>query len=104
MISAGDLPEAKPAHLIDALRLARYRRPKDKGRSMTNLLEQLGLTDEINQQVPAGRPHRALWDTVATAHLLRVLLAASAQNLSDLLKQVSPHQLPVDKEQPTLWD
>lgn len=99
-----NLPEARPAGLIDTLRLARNRRPEDKGRSLTNLLEQLDLTDEINQQVPTGRPHRALWDTVAAAHLLRVLLATSSPSLSDLLKEASPHQPPVDEAQPTLWD
>lgn len=98
------LPEAKPAGLIDTLRLARTRRPEDKARSLTKLLEQLDLTSEINRAVPTGRPHRALWDTVAAAHLLQALLANSTPTLTELVDQASPDQPPLAGAEPTLWD
>lgn len=98
------LPEARPAGLIDTLRLARNRRPEDKGRSLTSLLEQLDLTDQIDQQVPTGRPHRALWDTVAAAHLLRTLLDDSRPTLTALLHEASPAPPSATAAEPTLWD
>jgi DNA polymerase III epsilon subunit-like protein len=98
-----DLPDASPAGLIDTLRLARHLRPDLKGRSLTNLLEQLDLTGEIKRQVPAGRPHRALWDTTAAAHLLRVLLAPSPPGLPELLKESSPDRPSAGEAPPTLW-
>lgn len=98
------LPETKPAGLIDTLRLARTRRPEDRARSLTKLLEQLGLTSEINRAVPTGRPHRALWDTVAAARLLRALLTNNPPTLTALLAQASPDQPQVAETEPTLWD
>jgi len=37
---------------------------------------QFGLADQVDALVPDGRPHRALWDAVATAILLDPLTRA----------------------------
>lgn len=65
-------PRVAPAGLIDTLRLARSLDvPGPKG--LGALLDRFGLRDRVNELVPTGRPHRALWDAVAATLLLREL-------------------------------
>ncbi|MDA0564878.1 3'-5' exonuclease [Streptomonospora sp. S1-112] len=66
-------PEVRPAGIIDTLKLAKLTgAPK---RSLTALTDAYRLTDRVNELVPGGRPHRALWDAVAAALLLAELVA-----------------------------
>jgi DNA polymerase III subunit epsilon len=68
-------PSVRPAGLIDTLRLARAAQPGVRsGLGPTALLERRGLTAQVTRAVPHGRPHRALWDTVAAALLLASLV------------------------------
>jgi DNA polymerase III epsilon subunit-like protein len=60
--------------LIDTLRLAR-RLNLDSKNSLTALAAHLGLTAQTERLAAGSRPHRALWDTVATALLLPALVA-----------------------------
>ncbi|MFY7069408.1 3'-5' exonuclease [Nocardiopsis changdeensis] len=65
-------PRVTPAGLINTLRLARtldVPGPKNLG----VLLDHFELHDRVNKLVPAGRPHRALWDAVAAALVLHAL-------------------------------
>ncbi|WP_162231700.1 3'-5' exonuclease family protein [Allosalinactinospora lopnorensis] len=82
--------------LIDTLKLAK--RGTTTTWSLTTLIEHHALTDRVTELVPDGRPHRALWDTVAA-----VLLAALVEehwsrppSLADLLtaagQQIDGHQ------------
>ncbi|WP_436888419.1 3'-5' exonuclease [Nocardiopsis dassonvillei] len=65
-------PRVAPAGLIDTLRLARALDvPSPKG--LGALLDRFELRNRVNELVPTGRPHRALWDAVAAALLLREL-------------------------------
>lgn len=65
--------DIRPAGLIDTLKLAKQRNVA--ARSLTALLDHHALTERVTAHVPDGRPHRALWDTVAAALLLPVLIA-----------------------------
>ena len=66
-------PQLRPAGFIDTLRLARA--AQLPGRlTLTAILEQLGLTAAVCHAVPAGQPHRALWDAAAAAVLLPALI------------------------------
>jgi len=66
------LPGLRPAGLIDSLALARsLNYPK---RSLSALVEQLGLTPTMQAAAPGSQPHRAYWDTVAAAYLLPALV------------------------------
>jgi DNA polymerase III epsilon subunit-like protein len=66
-------PTITPDGLVDTLRLARRVRPPAKGMSLSALVEDFDLTEMVNQAAAGSVPHRALWDTVAAALLLRAL-------------------------------
>ncbi|GIH69138.1 3'-5' exonuclease [Sphaerimonospora thailandensis] len=68
-------PRLRPAALLDTLRLARYVHGNRTGKSLTALLTEHRLTEQVNALVPDGQPHRALWDTVAVTLLLPALIA-----------------------------
>jgi DNA polymerase III subunit epsilon len=67
-------PAISPVALIDTLRLARTLNLGGKN-SLTALTDQLGLTPQVEQHAAGSQPHRALWDTIATAMLLPALIA-----------------------------
>jgi DNA polymerase III epsilon subunit-like protein len=80
-------PAIAPAALIDTLRLARRLKLGTKN-SLSALTAQLELTTEIERLAAGSQPHRALWDTVATALLLPVLVSRAwpgSATLDDLL-------------------
>ena len=79
------LPTAEPVGLIDTLRLAKHRHPElKKGHGLQAWIERLDLTDTITQAAHGSQPHRALWDTVATATLLKVFMRDQPANITDL--------------------
>ncbi|WP_157036482.1 hypothetical protein [Streptomonospora alba] len=59
--------------MIDTLRLAK--RTGATVRSLTALVDRYALRGRLGELVPDGRPHRALWDTVAAALLLHEIVA-----------------------------
>ena len=67
-------PAIAPAALIDTLRLAR-RLNLDSKNSLGALTAHLRLTAQVDGLAASSQPHRALWDTVATALLLPALIA-----------------------------
>jgi DNA polymerase III subunit epsilon len=67
-------PAIAPAALIDTLRLAR-RLNLDSRNSLGALTAHLRLTAQVDGLAASSQPHRALWDTVATALLLPALIA-----------------------------
>lgn len=67
-------PTITPSGLIDTLRLARHLKLGRKN-SLSALLDQLGLVEQVEQLAPGSQPHRALWDTVAVTLLLPALIA-----------------------------
>ncbi|MEU4574651.1 3'-5' exonuclease [Nonomuraea sp. NPDC023979] len=69
------LPELAPAGLLDTARLVRHLRPGIRRWNLAGALAQYGLEERVRALVPGGRPHRALWDAVAVAVLLPVLVA-----------------------------
>jgi DNA polymerase III epsilon subunit-like protein len=90
-------PAITPAGLIDTLRLARHLKLGTKN-SLTALTAQLDLTAQIQHLAVGSQPHRALWDTTATALLLAALVAKgwpAAPTIHDLLAiaalDLSPH-------------
>lgn len=96
-------PSVRPAGLIDTLRLARHLQiPAPRG--LGALLDRFGLRDEVKTLVPKGRPHRALWDTVAAALLLNRLVNEPPQvhTLAELLTAASIPGAPAS-EDPTLF-
>ncbi|KAA9157948.1 3'-5' exonuclease [Amycolatopsis acidicola] len=69
------IPDAAPAGLIDTLRLAKHRHPElAKGHGLQAWIDRLHLTSNIDQTAPGSQPHRALWDTIATAMLLQTFM------------------------------
>lgn len=80
-------PAITPTALIDTLRLARHLKLGTKN-SLSALIDHLGLTPQIERLAPGSQPHRALWDTIATALLLPALIARAwpaSATLTDLL-------------------
>ncbi|TQN31162.1 DNA polymerase-3 subunit epsilon [Haloactinospora alba] len=78
--------------LVDTLKLAK--RGKTKTRSLAALIDHYALTNHVAELVPDGRPHRALWDTVAAAVLLPALVEEhwpQPPSLAELLA-VAAHQ------------
>jgi DNA polymerase III epsilon subunit-like protein len=67
-------PAITPAALIDTLRLARRVRLGTRN-SLSALTGQLDLTAQVESLAVGSQPHRALWDTFATALLLPALMA-----------------------------
>ncbi|MEU6729313.1 3'-5' exonuclease [Nonomuraea wenchangensis] len=68
------LPAVQPAGLLDTARLVRHLRPEIQRWNLAALLDQHALTGRVNELVPGGRPHRALWDAVGAALLLAELV------------------------------
>jgi len=66
------LPALRPAGLIDTLSLARTHGLTN--RTLSALVEQLQLTDLVTKSAIGSQPHRALWDTIAAAHVLARLV------------------------------
>jgi len=66
-------PQITPVGLIDTLRLARYLKLGTKN-SLGTLIEAMALTPRVEELAPDSQPHRALWDTIATALLLAGLI------------------------------
>ena len=67
-------PDIEPVALVDTLRLARTLSLGGKN-SLTALADRLDLTAQVEQLAAGSQPHRALWDTIATALLLPALIA-----------------------------
>jgi DNA polymerase III epsilon subunit-like protein len=67
-------PAITPTALIDTLRLARHLNLDSKN-SLSALTAHLGLTAQVERLAAGSQPHRAQWDTVATALLLPALIA-----------------------------
>ncbi|WP_017614131.1 3'-5' exonuclease [Nocardiopsis salina] len=96
-------PSVRPAGLIDTLRLARHLQiPAPRG--LGALLDRFELREQVDKSVPSGRPHRALWDTVAAAVLLARLVEddPSVRTLGDLVSAASVPLGPPE-EDPTLF-
>jgi DNA polymerase III subunit epsilon len=100
-------PEVRVRGLIDTLKLAK--RGTAKSRSLTTLIDHYALTERVSELVPEGRPHRALWDTVAAAVLLSALIEehwpqppSLAALLADAEYQASDQQRKGTYEQQTL--
>jgi len=66
------LPTLRPAGLLDTLHLARAANLPD--RTLSALVDSMQLRDAIQTAAQGSQPHRALCDTVATAHLLPKLI------------------------------
>jgi DNA polymerase III subunit epsilon len=66
-------PQITPAGLIDTLRLARYLKRGTK-HSLGALVDAMALAPRVKELAPGSQPHRALWDTAATALLLAALI------------------------------
>jgi DNA polymerase III epsilon subunit-like protein len=110
------LPDARPRALIDTLRLARHRRPDLKnGHSLSAWIERLHLSDTITAAAPGSQPHRAIWDALATAELLRALMHDAPVAEADLEALLTIAGIPTDRparrqpsaaspDQPGLWD
>ncbi|WP_435108435.1 3'-5' exonuclease [Nocardiopsis synnemataformans] len=87
-------PGLRPAGLIDTLRLARAAR-LEGSKTLGAVLDRFGLRSRVDALVPGGRPHRALWDTVAAGLLLPVLVrevAPPVVSLESLLRVASPSE------------
>jgi DNA polymerase III epsilon subunit-like protein len=67
-------PHINPAGLIDTLRLARHLKLGGKN-SLSALTTQMGIAAQVDELAPGSQPHRALWDTTATALLLAALIS-----------------------------
>ncbi|WP_017609431.1 3'-5' exonuclease [Nocardiopsis xinjiangensis] len=96
-------PHVQPAGLIDTLRLTRHLQiPAPRG--LGALLDRFELREQVDKSAPSGRPHRALWDTVAAAVLLARLLEddPNVHTLAELLATASVPGVPAS-EDPTLF-
>ncbi|GAB3693649.1 3'-5' exonuclease [Nocardiopsis oceani] len=96
-------PDIRPLGLVDTLRLARHAGiPAPRG--LGALLDRFELREQVDKSVPTGRPHRALWDTVAAALLLNRLVNESAdvRTVAELLSAASVQGVPAP-EDPTLF-
>jgi DNA polymerase III epsilon subunit-like protein len=81
-------PAITAAGLIDTLRLARHLRLAQKN-GLAPLVDQLGLTAQIDRIAAGSQPHRALWDTIAAAVLLPALASRAwpdGATLADLVR------------------
>lgn len=65
-------PAIAPAGLMDTLRLARHLKLGRKN-GLAALVDQFGLTSQVERLAAGSQPHRALWDTIAAALLLPAL-------------------------------
>ncbi|WP_329072650.1 3'-5' exonuclease [Amycolatopsis sp. NBC_01480] len=106
------LPEAAPIGLVDTLRLAKHRHPQLRtGHGLQAWLERLSLSDGITHAAPGSQPHRALWDTVGTAALLRTFMHDAAPAEATLGGLMAVAGLNLDgtafsppSDQHSLWD
>ncbi|MFE7462439.1 3'-5' exonuclease [Nocardiopsis terrae] len=96
-------PGLRPLGLIDTLRLARASQSKG-AKGLGVLLDRFALRGKVVELVPCGRPHRALWDTVAAAVLLARLVEddPAVRTLGDLVSVASVPLGPAEEE-PTLF-
>ncbi|MFC4562367.1 3'-5' exonuclease [Nocardiopsis mangrovi] len=90
-------PDVQPAGLIDTMRLARKTEGKAP-KSLGALVDRYGLRDRITDLVPDGRPHRAMWDTVAAGLLLPVLVAELWENPPTIKALLDTAGLPLGNE------
>ncbi|MFI7608738.1 exonuclease domain-containing protein [Micromonospora sp. NPDC049366] len=92
------VPGITPAGLIDTLRLARaLGAPR---RSLTALVDDLGLTATVHAADPAGQPHRALWDAAAAALLLPALIRRRWRTAPPLALLLAEAEVPMRLAQP----
>lgn len=83
------LPEVQPAALIDTARLYRHFNPACQRWNLVRLLEKYALNAQVQQLVPTGRPHRALWDAVGAALLLAALVEHLPGKASTMLQELT---------------
>jgi DNA polymerase III epsilon subunit-like protein len=99
-------PTIEPAGLIDTLHLARAANVGGS-RSLGALVEQLELSELVNELAIGSQPHRALWDTFAAAMVLKAISprVLSRPTLSELVAfaGASPGQTE-STTQPKLFD
>ncbi len=84
-------PVIAPIALIDTLRLARHLKLSAKN-NLTDLTDLLQLTSQVEGLAAGSQPHRALWDTIATALLLPALITKgwpTGVTLAELLETAS---------------
>ncbi|WP_406639184.1 3'-5' exonuclease [Amycolatopsis sp. WGS_07] len=106
------VPDARPAGLLDTLRLAKAHRPDlKKGHSLSDWIKRLDLTDTITAAAPGSQPHRALWDTVAAGQLLAALATDTPDTQPSLAVLLAAGGIPLGDapapkpdDQQTLWD
>jgi DNA polymerase-3 subunit epsilon len=100
------LPDLRPAGLLDTLTLARTADFPD--RSLSALVQGLRLHEAMLSAAGGSQPHRAYWDTVATAYLLPKLiyrLWPKKPPTFDSLRLAAGVALPAEPaEQPGLFD
>lgn len=101
-------PAIQPAGLIDTLRLARHVHPSLRQRNLGALIEHYTLTDQVSRLASESQLHRALWDTIAAALLIAMLIndLPNSKSLSFTELQhiagrelLGRHQHPDDAEQ-----
>ncbi|MFI6907200.1 exonuclease domain-containing protein [Nonomuraea sp. NPDC050394] len=100
-----DLPDPEVVALIDTARLYNHLRPQAERWSLSRLITQYGLTDQMHALAPKRSPHRALWDAVAAALLLPALVGklprGSAASAAELERVASlPSRPPSASERP----
>lgn len=93
-------PTIHPAGLIDTLTLARRTLPTRTPTSLTALTDRYDLTTHVNTLIPYGQPHRALWDTAATALLLPALIQARWTSPPTLTQLQAAAEIPLDTNPP----
>lgn len=82
------IPAAEATGLIDTLRLVKARHPAMTSYKLTDCVAALNLTGAVDAAVPAGHPHRALWDAVAAALLLEKLVD-SPHEINELINDAA---------------
>ncbi|WP_091253737.1 3'-5' exonuclease [Micromonospora matsumotoense] len=98
------VPTLRPAGLLDTLALARTMDFPD--RSLSALVERLQLRETMQAAAGSSHPHRAYWDTVATAYLLPKLvyrLWPTKPPTFDSLRLAAEVALPSSADQPGLF-
>ncbi|NJP35811.1 3'-5' exonuclease [Micromonospora thermarum] len=100
------LPALRPAGLLDTLLLARAMSFPD--RSLSALVDNLRLRETMRAAAGGSQPHRAYWDSVATAYLLPKLIYRLWPNRPptfDTLRLGAGVALPTEPaDQPGLFD
>lgn len=99
-----NLPDLEAVALIDTARLYKHLRPAAERWSLTRLITQYGLSDQVRALAPKRSPHRALWDAIAAALLLPALVQelprGAAMTLAELERVAGPKQQP-DQQTPS---